>query len=236
MDGGDRSRDEFVFVDEPADDIASADGAGQVGGGGGRPRWGELEAAMRPGRVVVVEVLGEDRLQVAARENEQVVEAVLGDGADPALGERVRPWGANGREDGLDTDRREGPVEAGRELGVSVPDEKPHPPSGLLKLRGEAAGELGHSRPVRVGGDAEQVHGAPFDLDHEEHVVAPQQHVVDGEEVGRQDAFRLGVENSTLVGPARRRAGGRPWRPRTVATLPFDPVTLSLFSSPTIRS
>src|SRR6516165_1141504 len=96
MDGGDRSRDEFVFVDEPADDIASADGAGQVGGGGGRPRWGELEAAMRPGRVVVVEVLGEDRLQVAARENEQVVEAVLADGADPALGERVRPWGANG--------------------------------------------------------------------------------------------------------------------------------------------
>ena len=67
----------------------TADGAGQVGGGGGRPRWGELEAAMRPGRVVVVEVLGEDRLQVAARENEQVVEAVLADGADPALGERV---------------------------------------------------------------------------------------------------------------------------------------------------
>ena len=77
---------------------------------------------MRPGRVVVVEVLGQDSLQLAARENEQVVEAVLGDGADPALGERVRPWGANGRGGGLDTDRREGPVEAGRARGVSVPD------------------------------------------------------------------------------------------------------------------
>jgi len=88
MDGGDRSRDEFVFVDEPADDIASADGAGQVGGGGW-PRWGDLEAARRSGRVVAVEVLGQDSLQLAARENEQVVEAVLADGADPALGERV---------------------------------------------------------------------------------------------------------------------------------------------------
>ena len=73
----------------------------------------------------------------------------------------------------MGTDRREGPVEGGGELGVPVPDEKPHPPAGLLKLREEAVGELGHPRPVRVGGDAQQVHGAPFDLDHEERVVAP---------------------------------------------------------------
>jgi hypothetical protein len=62
-----------------------------------------------------------------------VVEAVLADSAE--LAERVRPWGANGREEGLGTDRREGPVEAGGELGVPVADEKPHPPAGLLKLK-----------------------------------------------------------------------------------------------------
>jgi hypothetical protein len=49
------------------EDIASADGAGQVGAGGW-PRRRELEAAMRPGRVVVVQVLGEDRLLVTGQE------------------------------------------------------------------------------------------------------------------------------------------------------------------------
>jgi hypothetical protein len=33
-----------------------------------------------------------------------------------------------------------------------------------------------------------------MDLDHEQHVVATEQHGVDGEEVGGQDQLRLGME------------------------------------------
>jgi hypothetical protein len=41
--------------------------------------------------------------------------------------------------------------------------------------------------------------------------------------------------NSTQVGPSRRGAGGSLWRRRMLATLPFETVTPSSFSSPTMR-
>jgi len=73
---------------------------------------------------------------------------------------------------------------------------------------------------------------APFDLDCEKYVVAPQQHGVHGEKVGREDALGLGVAK---LGPARLGAGRRPLARTTLATLPFDTLTPSFFSAPTIR-
>jgi hypothetical protein len=61
---------------------------------------------------------------------------------------------------------------------------------------------------LQVGGDAEQVHPAPVDLDHEKHVEAPEENRVDGEEVGCQDAFGLGTQE---LAPGRTEAPWRGW-------------------------
>ena len=78
-----------VLVDDAAEDVAPVDLAGAwlfVA-----EQWGrELASAVRAGLVVVAEVEAEHRFEVTSRVDEQVVEAVLPDGADPALGERVR--------------------------------------------------------------------------------------------------------------------------------------------------
>ena len=109
-------------------------------------------------------------------------------------------------------------------------------PARLLEVARQVAGDLGHPRPVGVGGDAEEVDDASVEFDHEQDVVAPQQHGVDGEEVGRHDALRLGAEE---LGPGRARIaavrvgghdGAGRWR-----RLPFDTAMPSFFSSPTMR-
>jgi hypothetical protein len=53
---------------------------------------------------------------------------------------------------------------------------------------------VGNPRPIWVGGDAEQVHPSPVDLDHEENIEASQRNRVDGEEVSSQDALGLGTQ------------------------------------------
>ena len=83
--------------------------------------WGQGRAVPRSGglarvglvvsAVVLIDVLGEDRLDVASTEDQEVVQAVFSDGANPAFGKRVRPWGADRRLDGLDADRGEYSVE-----------------------------------------------------------------------------------------------------------------------------
>jgi len=170
-----------------------------VGGSWRRMWWREVKAAMRPAPVVVADVLGKDSLEVSSGEREDVVQAVLSDGAHPAFGERVRVRGAHGGEDGFGAHRGEDVVEAGSELGIPVADEEPHPPVGLLELGTEVACHLGHPGAVRVGGHTEEMHDAAFHFDDEQHVVVAEQHGVNGEEVGRHDALGLGAEE---LGPA----------------------------------
>ena len=77
-------------MDDSAEDVGSGDSRADRC----RRAWvwrEEPEAPVGSGPVVVLEVLGENRLQVAPRQDEQMVEAVLSDRAHPALGERVGP-------------------------------------------------------------------------------------------------------------------------------------------------
>lgn len=71
------------------------------------------------------------------------------------------------------------------------------------------------------------MHDTPFDFDDEEHVVAAEDHGVDGEEVGGHDVLGLGTE---------KLGQGRPWRRRTLVTLPLETVIPNFFSSPAMRS
>ena len=76
------------------------------------------------------------------------------------------------RADALDADRGENFVEAPRELGVSVADEEPEAPAGIVHVRGEVPRYLGHPGTVRVGSGPENMHDAALDLDDEQDVVA----------------------------------------------------------------
>jgi hypothetical protein len=89
-----------VLVDHAAEDVAAADlsDAWLVMA----RQWGrELASAVRASLVVVAHVVAEHMFQVTSRVDEQVVEAVFPDGADPALGERVRFGFLNGMKRGL---------------------------------------------------------------------------------------------------------------------------------------
>jgi hypothetical protein len=81
-------------VDESAEVFASPDLAGRIRADEveamTRCGWSQAERAVRPMRVVVLDVDAPDVFELLAACDQEPVEAVAADGADPALGERVR--------------------------------------------------------------------------------------------------------------------------------------------------
>jgi len=76
-------------VDEAAEDIASPEDPGAVASRVGL-RGAKVEPAMRASPGVVIDVLGEDGLQMASAEDQEVVEALGPNSAHPAFRIRVR--------------------------------------------------------------------------------------------------------------------------------------------------
>src|ERR1035441_5171565 len=197
-----------VLVDDAAEGVATSDGLAADRCHRTLDRLGELKAAVWPRLVVVADVFGEHLVEVSSGDDEEMVEALLADGADEALGVRVRTRRTHRRADALDADRGEDFVEAPRELGVAVADEEPESPSGIVHVRGEVPSCLGHPWAVRVGSGPENMHDAALDLDDEQHVVAPHDDRVDVEEVRGHNAFRLGREE---LGPGRAHSARGWW-------------------------
>ncbi len=83
-----------VFVDQSAEFVASLELVGRVGSGEADARpcywWCQPESAMWPMGVVVVDVDAQDTLELPAAGDQEPVEAVAADGADPAFRECVR--------------------------------------------------------------------------------------------------------------------------------------------------
>lgn len=75
--------------------------------------------------VVMIDVLGENLIELTPSEDQHSVETLAADRADESLGEGVGPRGSNRRTNDADPLRPEDLVKAGRELGVSVPHEEP---------------------------------------------------------------------------------------------------------------
>ena|SRR5438552_18262862 len=75
---------------------------------------------MGPMAVVVVDVDAENLLKLSPADDQDPVEAVAADGADPALGERVRLRRPERGADDLDAVASEDLVERAAELAVSV--------------------------------------------------------------------------------------------------------------------
>jgi hypothetical protein len=87
----------------------------------------EIEATVRAARVVVLDIAGEQSLQVVTVPDQRPVQTLGPDPAYPPLGIRIRPWCPRRDLDRLDADRGEYLIEHGRELRVSIADQKPQP-------------------------------------------------------------------------------------------------------------
>ena len=93
--------------------------------------WPQAKRAMWPMGVVVVDVNVQDALKLSATDDQQPVEAVAPDGADPALGKRVRLRRPKRGADDLDALAFEDVVEGATEFAVAVVDQEANRPRTL---------------------------------------------------------------------------------------------------------
>src|SRR5712691_1684756 len=124
-----RSGRVFVFVDEAAEEVGARElrkrRRSERNRAPARPlRWAKCKRAVRPMAVVVVGVGAQDMLELPPAEDEQPVEALATDAADPALGVGVRVRRLDGCADHRDPFSLEDVIEAAAELGVAIVDEE----------------------------------------------------------------------------------------------------------------
>jgi hypothetical protein len=144
-----------VLVEQAAGAVASAHTAlllADDGWIGGRIRWLEPERPVWPVGVVVLDVDSEDLLEVAAPEDQQPVQTLGADGADPPLGVGVGVGCLHRFQEYLGALRPEHVVEAAGEFHVAIVEEEAHPLPSISEHQQEVAGLLGDPAAVRSGG------------------------------------------------------------------------------------
>jgi len=160
--------------------------------------WLELERAVRPVPVVVLDEDTQDALEVTAVDDQQPVEALGADGSDEPLGDGVRLRGPHRRLDDPDAGAAKHVVEGAAVLAVAIADQQARVLVG--EIEAEIARLLGHPGAGGVGRAACEPDAAACVRDEEQHVVAAQEHALDGEEVASDDAGRLCAQE---LAPAR---------------------------------
>src|SRR5215218_4289507 len=168
----------------------------------GRARRDELERSVRPVAVVMIDVDAEHALEVSSAEDQDPVETFTPDGADEALGVRVRPRRSYRCADHLDPFALEDLVEDGGVLAVAITNQETDRYRALGERPRELAGLLDDPAPVGVGGAAGKVHASSAELDEEEHLQASEPERVDGEEVAGDDSRRLRTDELAPGKPA----------------------------------
>jgi hypothetical protein len=141
--------------------------------------------------VVVAGVGLDGALELAAVEDEDSVEALAADAADPTLHVRVGVRRPDRGSDDLHALTAEEGVEGMRELCVSVTDQDTRLFTAVVEIHAEVSGLLEHPGAVGVGGAREVVDPAAPNADEHEDIQPSQPNRVDGEEVARE--HRRGV-------------------------------------------
>jgi hypothetical protein len=154
----------------------------------------------------MLDVAAKDTNKLLGTHDQQLVQALPADRADPALGDRVGVGRPHGCADDLGTGRAPHVIERPGELGVPVADQEPER-SGLIAKDGdEVAGLLGNPEAGGIVSDAGKMDPPPAKLDEEQHLHPPQENRVDGEEVAGQDPGGLLAQERP---PVRCTASGR---------------------------
>jgi len=100
--------------------------------------------------VVVAGVLPKDPFEMATAQDEHPIEAFGANRAHPALGVGVGPRSSDRRLDHPDAFRAKHLVEAGRELGVPIPDQELDGSAAVYKVADQVGPPRGAGpRPVR---------------------------------------------------------------------------------------
>jgi hypothetical protein len=128
---------------------------------------------------------------VSTPEDEDPIEAVVADGAYPALGERVRVRRLHGRPDHLDSLAAKDLVESPAELAVTVVDQQPERPFLLAQLHREITRLLRHPGSGGIRRAGHELDSTGREREEEEHIDPPQPDRLDGEEVTGEHAGGL---------------------------------------------
>src|SRR6266508_2850311 len=173
----------------------------------GRVWRSEVQRAMWPMTVVVVDEGSEHAVEVALIEDQQPVEALGANGPDEALCDRISLRRPHGCLDDLDAFAGEHGVKVARELAVAVADQEPKRRRPLVKHPDELARLLRDPCAGRAGGAAGKVNAAAAELDEEKHVEPLQRDRLDSQEVDGEHALGLRPQEGTPGEPATP-AGG----------------------------
>src|SRR5947208_852462 len=167
----------------------------------------EVQRAMWPMAVVVVDEGSEHAAEVALIDDQQPVEALGADGPDEALCDRVSLRRPHGRLDDLDAFAGEHGVKVARELAVAVADQEPKRRWPLLEHPDELARLLRDPCAGRAGGAAGKVNAAAAELDEEENVEPLQRDRLDCQEVDGEHALGLRSQEGTPGEPVTLASG-----------------------------
>ena len=147
------------------------DPGGDIDGVAGLAQWRFLlQSLVRTVPVIVSGVPGQHFAEMPLTEDQDVIEALAAKRAHEPLRECVRLRRPDRRPDHPRAVTGEDVVLRGGELAVPVTDEEPEPPGPPAEVHQEVAGLLGSPGSGRMGGDAQDVHGAGLDLHHEQDI------------------------------------------------------------------
>jgi hypothetical protein len=157
--------------------------------------------------VVVTGIDAKHVLELGAADDEQPVEALATDAADPALGVGVRVRRLHGCADHGDPFALEEMVEAAAELGVAIVDQQAQRLLPIIEGHQQVARLLSCPGAGRVRGAGDELDPAALEGEEEEHVDSFQPGGLDGEEIAgerRRSLLAQEVAPGELVSLRRR--------------------------------
>ena len=146
---------------------------------------------MRPRSVVVTDIDAEAVLELVAADDQQSVEALAADAADPPLHVSVRVRCPRRGADHFDVLGRQESVESARELRIAVVNQEPHLPFAVVEVHQQVTRLLQHPSGVRLAGAGDVFDPAATDREKHEHVQTAQPDRFDREEVTGEDRLTV---------------------------------------------
>lgn len=149
---------------------------------------------MRPVVVVVPDVAAQDVSQMMSVEDQDVVEAFRSNRSYEALGVSVGIRGTKRCAQYLSTTSGEDGVETRDVFGVAVAEKELYLDALIVNVCGHVSRLLGDPGRVRMGRDPGDPDSSATEFYEEEHVETLEAKGIDGEEIGSDDARRLGPQ------------------------------------------
>src|SRR5215218_6053960 len=168
--------------------------------------------------VVMAGIDAKHLLELPPAEDEQAVEALATDAADPALGVSVCVRSLDGRADHSHSFATEDVIETAAELGVAIVDQEAERLIAIIERHPQVACLLGDPGARRVGRAGDELDAAALERDEEERVDPCEPAVSTVKKSQASVVAACWRRNLRQESSSRRGAGGTPWRRRIART------------------